>query len=329
MEIANQIHQESEILSLDFQIALEKLELGKYQEAKLAFSNLLQNDPEDLEFQAGFFCAGWWLNRENSFELYHLGRPLASWIMQEWEAFSKKAEERTYKKSHGFQKTMQHILDKAANNFRQAFQEEDASSVDSSLLKELSICLMQLKDYENAIEILQYAIIKKPGDAFLCFLLAELLCYSSTEKKKLGHGLSYYREAFLLNFYISEVKWISSRIATQVLTKLYEKYKDNPEQALTWFPAHLMAISFVYNLRPLKYSEIHEVHKEIKRLLAEKERVMEKYRDKLVAVLCFYLLVLIYQYKITKTNDALIHEYEELLNQADSGLYQIYKKNSR
>ena len=181
-----------------FAKALEALEAGKQEEAKQSFATLLQEEAENIEYQAGFFCAGWWLNRINDRFLYRPGRPLAAWYMKHWEKFTFQVKERNYINAQAFHKTMRYILGCAAQNFSQAFQEEGTGSADIALLKDLALCLLQLKDYSNAIDILQYARNKKPHDAQLCFLLGESLCCLSQEDNT-ARGLSFYRDSCLLD----------------------------------------------------------------------------------------------------------------------------------
>ena len=312
-----------------FQEALKHLDSGNQKKAKELFSVLLQQEPENLEFQAGFFCAGWWLNRENSSQLYRSGRPLASWLMQEWESFAQKASERGYQSCLCFQKTMHFVLNEVASNFRLAFQEEGAASADPSLLKELAICLIQLEDYNNAVDILHYARTKNPHDSRLNFLLGEVLCCRNSKKEDIGRGLSYYRDAFLIDLHITEPRWIASQTASQIFTKLHQKYQEDLERTLNWFPAHLMAASFAHSLTQLKGPHVREIDLEARRLLKEKERVVEKYRERLYAALSFYLLVLLYQYRCSENQAHQAREYEGQLSQISPELYQLYKQNLR
>ncbi len=311
-----------------FKEAMSLMETGEQEKAKEHFSQLLRTDPDNLEFQAGFFSAGWWLNRQNSHGLHRGGRQLSAWFMHEWDNFSKQASERGYQGCLSFRKAMHYALRSAAENFRLAFQEEGSSSADPELLKELAICLIQLEDYANAADILQYARSKNPHDARLCFLLGEVLCCSE-KKEKLGRGLSYYRDAFLMDTQAIEPRWISSTLITGVFTYLHQENQENIEQTLAWFPAYLLAASCPYPLRPLKSTEIQSAHQETERLLHERERVIEKYQQKVEASLCFYILVLLREYASSnKTNRYKLHEYEKKLQEiAPKVLYTFYQEH--
>ena len=325
-----------------FQEALALLEQGEHKQAKEHFSALLAQESENLEFQSGFYCTGWWLNRKDSRQLYRSGRALAFWLMQEWKEFSGEAKKRGYQGCLCYRKTMQFILGEASDNFRKAFQEEGASSADLHLLKELAACLMQMEDYANACDILQYARTKAPQDAYLCFLLGEVLCCLDGEKH-VGRGLSCYRDAFLADLRVLDPDWIASPIASKTFMQLHEKTKGNIEHTRYWFPAYLMNASFLYSLRPLKDSESEHIFQEIERLNRERERDVAKYRERVNAALSFYLLVFIYQKSITQksitqesttqkniteNSGELIHAYKEKLNEVAPHLYKSYIKNS-
>ena len=310
-------------LRKDLESALEHLNCGNQEKAKEAFVTLLRQEPGNIEFQAGFFCAGWWLNRETSTQFYRQGRPLGSWLMEEWKSFAQKIDERGYQNCLSFQKTMHFVLNELASNFRLAFQEEGASSADPKLLKELAICLLQLGDYNNAIDILRYARTKNPYEAQLNFLLGEVLCCRNSSKEDMNRGLSYYRDAFLIDLHITEPHWITSKRTSKLFKELEQKYKDNLEQVLYWFPAYLMAVSFIYSLSQLNRLQIKEIRLEIQRLQKEKERGLEKYRESLHAALSFYLLTLIYQYRSYGSEPGQAYEYEEELKKISPELYQI------
>ena len=314
-------------IDLSLQEALKNLDSGKQKKAKEEFAALLQQEPENIEFQAGFFCAGWWLNRENSSQLYRSGRPLAFWLMQEWENFTQKVKARGYQSCICFQRTMHFVLNEIASNFRQAFQEEGAASADPNLLKELAICLIQLEDYNNAVDILGYARAKNPHDPRLNFLLGESLCCRNSKKEDIGRGLSYYRDAFLIDLHITEARWIASQVASKIFMKLHQKFQEDLDRTLNWFPAYLMAASFEHSLTHLKRPALKELSLEVQRLLKEKERVVEKYSERLHAALSFYLLTLIYQYTCSENQPHQAREYKDSLKQSSPELYELYRKH--
>ncbi len=311
------------------------LEEGNYQQAKERFLELLIIDSQNIEYQSGFFCSGWWLNRQESQKYYRSGRSLAFWLMHEWKAFSQQIKERNYQPCLCYRKTMEFVLRMASENFRKAFQEEGGASVDTKLLQELGKCLIQLGDYINACDILQYARTKTPQDPHLCFLLGEALCCLDG-KEHVGRGLSYYRDAFMVNLFALEPEWVSSSVASETFITLCEAKQNDLEQTLWWFPAYLMAASFSYSLRPLQSLEWKNIKQEIQRLTQEKERVIEKYKEKVSAMLSFYLLIDMYQSDIIESEGdkgylregQQNHENEEMLNELSFHLYTFYQKKN-
>ena len=310
--------------------AFTYLDSGKYKEAKEYFSQLLRESPQSIEYQAGFFSSGWWGNRQPFRKKLRQGRPLAYWLMQEWENFTLKMKEKGYDKSQFFQNYMQKILGIAADNFRLTFQEEGASSADPKLLQELALCLVQLGDYKNAIDILHYARTKKPYNPKLCFLLGEITCRTK-EREAINRGLSYYREAFIIDPQICEPKWIASELASTILQRVYKENYKNQKDAISWFPAFLMAYSFSYKLFPLKNSSLAFLQSEAKRLLVAKEDTIEKYKLSVNSKLCFYLLAIIYeeQQKLEITKKEMDCESE--LRSLNKTLYDTFisKRNGR
>lgn len=304
---------------------LSLLEQGAMEKASLQYEEALRKDPSSLEFQCGFYSARWWHNRVNSYNSLKKGRPLAAWLMSEWEKFAEIAEERRFSSCLSYQAVMRAVLEDAADNFRIAFQEEGTSSVDISLLRELSICLMRLKDYRNAAEILNYARRKNNRDAGINFLLGEALCCLG-KKDTQERGLSYLRDALLIDLHSIRPDLIASESSSQLFEQLYESHEQKLEPALNWFPAYLTARYFLPGIRQLENRELSYIHSEIERLEQNMESVIPKYRERVRSGLSFYILLLIHHYKFhnpqRRAEAALKEKLQELSPELHSFLRQ-------
>ncbi len=303
--------------------SLELLAKNKLEAAKKSFSSLLGSNPEEIEYQSGFFCAGWWLNRDSRRRICRGGRPRAYWLIKEWKHFFRYAKEKGYEKTQSLQCSMKRIMGEAAENFRNAFQQEGSSTADPELLKGLAICLMQIHDYVNAIDILYYAYRKSPHNIYTCFLLGEALC--CTEKKEqIGEGFSYYREAFLIDFHVAEPDFLYSPLSTEIFLNLSQENKKDINYALNWFPAYLFLVAFDYPLRDLKSSELSSILNEVERLSREIKDGPLKYRSRVQASLSFYILNLIYHYRFSEKHLARAEQYEVRLQQMIPEFYEVY-----
>ncbi len=311
-------------LSNRFENNLKNITEAKLSLAKDNFRDLLSEDSTNIEFQAGFFCVGWWLNREANKNLISMGRLRATWIMKEWKELTDIATNRAYVNTQSFQILMFYVLKEAIENYRLAFIEDGPTSTDPNMLKELGMCLLQIDDIENAIEILAYTKTKLPNDRQLLFLLAQLYCYTG-EKENITKGLSIYRDAFIHDFHNDfEANTWEAEITNEVHYTLLKIYKNEHQKMKYWFPSYLMAQALPYKLKPLKDAEIEKIVAETKRLIIEKEKVLLKFKDKLQALLCFYLLVLILQFYDPEIDPFVYQKYEKELYLLSPHLYEFY-----
>ena len=307
--------------------SLELLVKNELEAAKDSFSSLLGTNPKEIEYQSGFFCVGWWLNRDARRQICKGGRPRAYWLIKEWKNFAKHIKAKGYEQTQSVQCSIKRVMGEAAENFRNAFQKEGASTADPDLLKELAICLMQIQDYANAIDILYYAYNKNPHNISICFLLGEALCCTEN-REQIGDGFSYYREAFLIDLHVAEPDSLYSSIATELFSELSQNNKKDSNYASNWFPAYLFLIAFDYSLRSLQSSELANLFDEVERLSRETKEGSLKYRSRVQASLGFYILNVIYHYRFSEKHLARAEQYEARLREILPDFYELYRQKT-
>ena len=307
-----------------FKQALSEIKLNDFSKAKSIFQKLLSLEPTNIEFEAGFFNLGWWIIRRDNLELKK-GRIRASWLMKNWNEFTTISNSRSYTATKCYEELMYCIINEAVENYKIAFySDENLRNTDPNLLIELALCLLKLKDYTNAIEILNYARSKSTNDISLSFLLAEVLCFTDT-KDNIQKGLTIYRETFINDFQnYFETENLNSNFSLNVLNTVKEFCEDDFTKLNYWFPSFLMISAMPYNLKPLKDKEISKVLDESKRLILEKERVSVKFRDKVHAILGFYIMTLILQFLNQERDPFILQEYEKELYSISPKFYNYY-----
>ncbi len=310
----------------EYRVALEALAGGRFAEARDAFGDLVERVPDSVEYAAGFYAAGWRLNREDARARQRPGRALADWCMHEWDEFQRIAEAREWTNLPPYHAAMRAMLADAAENYRTAFQEEGASAADITLLKTLAACLIRLEEYTDAADILYYARRKSPRDAAIYFLLGEALASLKAEGA-LERGLSFFRDAFYLNHREIDPGLLASEPAASVFRELFAELENNAEATLEWFPARLMAVSFLPGLRRLSEAELAGLEHEAARLARDLSQVIEKYRERVRARLCFCYLCLMQHHKFTSKDRAALDELEDRLKAAEPALYTLYREN--
>ncbi|MCR9141429.1 MAG: hypothetical protein NXI24_04195 [bacterium] len=297
-----------------FRVALDALETGDFGGARPIFGELIEIFPNNPEFLCGYYAAGWWFNREERRTAVKEGRAKADWLMNEWDAFQSLIDQREYSGCLAFRATMRAVLREAAEQYRIAFQEEGASAVDTNLLKTLAVCLIRLEDYVDASDILLYARRRQnQGDAQLHFLLGEALCSQEREDLK-EKGMSYYRDACLIDVRTLDPGLMASEPAAGVFESLYNRFEHNLDRSYEWFPAYFHAqIVGTEGLRKLAPPEIAHLRSETDRLARDLTTVVEKYKDRVRATLAFYYLCLIHHLRIDVRDRSASREYEDRL----------------
>ncbi|MCB1306556.1 MAG: hypothetical protein KDK30_00175 [Leptospiraceae bacterium] len=312
-----------------YQHALEAIDNFDFEDAHYNFGILLESNPDDVEFRCGFYASGYWANRREAYERKREGRPRAAYFIEEWDAFELQAGERGFPGCESMQATMRSILGTAADHFRIAFQEESAGAIDAGLLKQLSICLIRIEDYTNAADILMFARRKTRPDAFLLFLLGESLCRLDEIDRVpfSARGLSYYRDACLVDHRAIDPALIASRFAVRAFEKVYAEDSGGLESAQEWFPAALHALSFQPGLRQLTDAELDEVAAELARLTGDLERVIDRFKERVSARLCFYHLLFMYHHSYHEPDRTLVAEHEEALRALSESMLTLYREN--
>ncbi len=319
-----------------FRAALDFLAAGDFGEARARFGDLLANDdPNDPEYACGFYASGWWINREDRRTSLKEGRGLADWLMRQWDDFQNIAEEREFTGCLSFRATMRAVLGEAAENYRTAFQQEGASAVDGELLKTLAVCLIRLEDYANAADILLYARRKGRSDAVLFFLLGESLCSQAgplsededTPREARVKGVSFYRDACLVNATEIDPGLMASQPAVGIFGTLYQEFEHDLERTREWFPARLHAVCFHYEgLRRLSPAEIQHLQSESARLSRDLNQVVERYKERVRATLAFFYLCLMHHHRFHAHDRESARAYEDRLKADVPQMYVVYKE---
>ena len=308
--------------------ALKYLTAGDFARAREDYGDLVENDPDNLEYICGFYTAGYWDNRKDRIGKLKPGRSRGDYLIKEWESYSNIATERNFPGCTTYVGAMKAILGMASEQFRVAFQEEGGAAVDGGVLEDLGRCLIRIEEYQQASEIMQYAVRMGRSEASLFFLLGESLASMEDERSR-KRGWSYYRDAGFIDPQKIDPALIGSEPASKVFGILYQARGENLERALEWMPAYLLSETFVAELRKLHPEEVEQLIYDCRRLNKERARVDERFADRVNARLSFYLLTLIHHYTFHEPIPDAVREFEDQLKEMTPALYQIYRDRKK
>lgn len=304
--------------------ALSALTHGDYARAKDLFGTLLEERPESPDYICGFYSAAYWDNRGGQFQNQLPGKARGSALVQAWDQFEQIAVDRDFQSLASFHAAMQSVLGKAAEEFRSSFQDSGLAH-DSKILFDLGRCLIRMRDYPNAVEILLFARKVKPTPQILLLLGESLLAMGAEDNESLIKGLGYYRDAFLIEPDVFDPSVVQAEPAASVLASLFKRFESSRDQAVLWFPAWLLARSQMQGLRKLLPEELREAAGELARLNADLERVVEKFKERVRARICFYILVLLAHHHHHDFNEDDVQELETRLAELEPELYKDYR----
>lgn len=307
--------------------ARSALEAGEFSLARELYTKRLNQSPDNIDYQAGLFAAGFWDNRYETIKNIPSGRELASYYISEWDQFEKVIEDKGFK-SEVLRSAMKAIMARAAEQYRIIFQKEGISSMDPASLEDLANCLIRIEDYQNAVEILRYARKMQPYRASLLFKLGDALCLAE-DQNSFEQGLGAFRDGFLIQPAEFKMDAALSYPVTELLTELKDRFSANRDKMLMWIPARLMISSMYPGLRRLQDQELKQLTMETARLEKEMQRVQERYREKVQTRLLFYYAVLLCHYRFHEFNQEAIEDLENAINEVDPILHDIYVREKK
>lgn len=306
--------------------ALSALTHGDYARAKDLYGALLEDNPESPDYVCGFYSSAYWDNRGGQFLNQPQGKARGSALVQAWDQFERIAADREFQNLPSFHAAMQSVLGKAADEFRISFQDTGLAH-DSRILLDLGRCLIRMHDFANAVEILLFARKVKPTPPILLLLGESLSAMGQQDREALIKGLGFYRDAFLIEPDVFDPSVVQSEPAASVLSALYVRFESSRDRASLWFPAWLMARSQMAGLRKLLPEEIREAAAELARLNSDLDRVVEKFKERVRARICFYILVLLSHHHFHDFNEDDVQELETRLAELEPDLYKEYRDN--
>ena len=296
------------------------LEKGEFAEAINLVGELLEENPDDLDFISAYYTIKYWQNREPL--LYNLKNKPLSFLMEEWEKFESKLKEKKYKHNSITLTLKKFIIQKIVLQLRNKFNKEGFEESDFPLLLSLAKQLLSLLDYTSARELLYYYHQFHKHNSVVFFLLGDTFCLEAEIKGNPSlyyKGLSLIRDGYLIDANHFPVEDVQSKILNNIIKEIKFLYEDQQQRIQAWLSVYIMLKSFYPEIRKLTVEEIQEIEEEIQRLEEEIEEVSEKYYEKTLARLIFYYLVILH---------SLVYHYsdEERLNEILTNLEKLTPK---
>jgi len=306
------------------------LEAGDFQQAVAMFGDLLAKDPENQDLIAGFYTASYWQNRQSL--LSDATNQELSLLLNEWSRFEKKLAEKKIVITPSVDSGMRVVLVQASKQLRHRFQDGNVGSDDLNMILQLAQSMIRLQDYQNAEDLLSFAIRLEPHRADALLMSGEckaILSQAQADQVKYEDGLGVIRDAFLLKpVPVADITLYRSMPIHEIVAELTFRYSDDSERVKIWLSAEWMAsIARFGGLRRLDHDEILQMEDECQRLSRDLPTLDERFREKAIARLSFYLLVLLHSLTHHYQNDQRFNEISNDLHNLRPALLQRFQED--
>ena len=238
-----------------------KLKEGEFENAKHIFFELLDIDPNNQEFIAGYYISSYWDNRIETILATREGKDRGNLLVEMFNQFVTEITKRNFPKNETYESLTFCILSEASTQFRIAYQKEGMHGLDKNVLSNLAMCLIRIGDYKNARDILDYS--KKFQDVSMQNLYYEAECLYH-----LGdHSRSrlYYRTAMLNNPDLLDLEIVKSEPLATAIMQLGEQF-ESQEEIREILPVYCLEKHFITEIRDYNREDVNQLFLEMMRL---------------------------------------------------------------
>jgi len=234
---------------------------GKFREAIKKSDKLMSINPEYPGLIEAYRTAKFWSNREKEVKKTEEGKKTADFLMEEWDNYDEYSSASDMVNSAPYKAAMKFIFFKASNHYKIAFQKNEDTVNQFDLLIKLGECFLRLKEYQYAVETLEYARNSYSSNARLLFILGE----SYYQIDNIPKSLMSFQEAFLINPSEIDLSLIEAKPIHEIISIIREsgvKYRDIRE----WIPVHGIIHDIFYIKKNINKHQLESLKREVYKL---------------------------------------------------------------
>lgn len=292
-----------------------KLKEGEFGIARKIFFDLLDFDPENISYITGFFISSYWDNRLDLVLKLKEGSDRASKLVQMFDQFEKELDQRELIRGESYRAITDCILSEASAHFRLAFQTEGSLGFEKGILTSMSLCLIKIQDYKNAMDILEYTKNTKENSPVLQFYIAECSYHlGDTHRSQV-----LFRDALLYDPELLRFEMIYSEPLKTAIKQLKEK-SFSDDEIREYIGVYCLEKGYFTEVKEYSREEIRAFYEEMERL--ETSPIEKSQRDVAFKVRCRILhlgLTILDSFQASLNSD-LIRKVTEKIQKIDAGL---------
>jgi tetratricopeptide (TPR) repeat protein len=152
--------------------------------------------------------------------------------MHQWNEFDAWSRERQSAETSSWQAARKFVFFTASEHYAIAFRNDQSPTDNFSLLLNLGVFFITLREYRRCIETLEYARAPFNGNARIVAMLAESYFHTG----EISKSLLYFREAFLIDPAEIDLDLLTAQPLRDAL-ELTRSHKPDPAQQKEWLPS--------------------------------------------------------------------------------------------
>ena len=245
--------------------------------------------------------------------------------MKQWDIYEKYAVEKEIISSESYKSAMKFIFFKASENYRAAFQNQEDTANNFSLLINLGDCFLRLEEYKYTIDTLEYAKTSYQTNARLLSLLAEAY-YQLGDTTK---SLLFFKEAFFIDPTQIDLSLINAEPITKTI-EIIKNHKKEIKDIREWIPVYATVADFWFVKKKINKYQISAIEKEAYNLEVSFQKMnKEQIEDEnvLPRMINKYLWILDY-YEFQDYNFKTLSQVRERLISLEPSLFMEFFKNA-
>ncbi len=293
-----------------------KLRSGEFETSKQIFSSLLDEDPENLEFIVGFYISSYWDNRIEKIFAFKEGKERGHALNNLFNQFELDFQSRGYPKNSSFQAVLQSVLTESCVQIRKGFHEQGRSVLDKETVWLLCRNLVRIKDYPNAIEMIDFCKRYQEMPPEFYYYKAECLFHiGETQKSRI-----LFRSCMLNYPEHLPIYEIRSEPLHTAIYELKERFEDL-DQLKEYLPIYCIERGYLLEIPNYTREDVNHLFYEMNRIEESFQKANEELKFKLKCRLLHLGLTIIDTFH-AQINSELMKKTREKLMQLDAGVLE-------
>ncbi|MCC5813991.1 MAG: hypothetical protein JJT78_04485 [Leptospira sp.] len=297
--------------------ALYYLRSGDFEKAKEVFSRLLDTNPGHPEWQGGFFLSSYWDNKVDHLLSLREGSERGRALLGYLKDFEKTINSRKFPKNEFYEVAATCILEEITHHLGVAFRVEGWNGLEPETILGFASSHLRLKNFQKAIEILEFRSDSKFRLIEFQYLRAEAFIGLG----KIEDGIELYIRCFIDDPTKLPIDSVQSLVIRKLFSELTTRY---PEDSLSYLllPIYLKSQSLLSSKNSASENEVNEWYNLLQRLYSNGNQHSGKYKIKTL-LRCYFIGSVLMEKATERAFPQEVGEVKKILIEAKANLSDL------